>query len=365
MTDMKGTAALFLPAVLVLVSAVFILNDESCSKKKKKHKKDYNPAAQYSESDKKNTVSAFISLQLTDDETYTPEQVLNFILTLQEEESRTIHRHTGIHSATSRIEGYCRQMVARNNPNTFNEVLFMSCFEEMVKIAFPDRLEQIMLYFRNLIQYRTFLESESSVGSSKNQKERDEALWRKRHELFGVDAAEELYASEKYLKNLEQKISANTSSKKSMDEKIRFLQDEIANIRALQNQQETVGEEFIQFGEIFLSSPEVQAGLRAMSPENRYKTLRAVRQSSGVPESRLDQLEEWDRSRASLWEKGQQYLKEVSSLKEKSDLSAEEYSQEVKKLKESYFGKETADEIEEEEKRGISRFTQKPEFLLQ
>lgn len=361
---MKG-AALFLPAVLVLIFSVFILNDSGCSKRKKS-KKDNHKNIQISDEVKKNSASAFISMQLTDDETYTPEQIINFIRILQEEESRTIHTHSGIHSAASRIEGYCRQMVSRNNPNIFNDALFMSCFEEIVKTAFPDRLEQITLYFRNLLQYRIFLESELNAGDSKSKKEQEEILWKKRKELFGIDAAEELYASDRYMKNLEQKISANTAGKKSLNEKIRFLQDEIANIKALQqNQSESSGEEFIQFGEIFLSSPEVQAGLRSMSPESRYKSLKEIRRAAGVPEIRLNQLEDWDRSRESVWEKGQQYLKEAGALKEKPDLSPEEYSQELKKLQESHFGKEMADEIADEEKRGVNRFSQKPDFLLQ
>lgn len=353
-----------MPAVLTLILGIFLLNDAGFSKKKSTHKRESGQVD--GGSAQKSAVSAFISLQLTDDAEYTSEKILSFIQLLQDEESKTIHRHTGIHSLTSRIESYCRQMVMHNNPNSFNEVLFMSCFEETVKASFPERLEQIVQYLRNLLQYRSFLEFQSNSGNYKNKKEQEDALWQKRQELFGFDAVEELYAGERYIKNMEQKIAKSSSGRKSLDEKIRSFEEEIANIKASRpNPQEGETDEFIQFGEIFLSSPEVQSSLRSMSADQRNRKMREIRRSAGIPEERLNQLEEWDRNSFSLWEKGQQYLKEAGALKEKSDLSQEEYSQELKKLKESYFGKETADEIEEEEKRGISRFSQKPEFMLQ
>ena len=117
-----------------------------------------------------------------------------------------------------------------------------NCFEEIVKATFPEKLEQITIYLQNLIQYRMVLESESNLTDSKAN--REAALWRKRYELFGYDAAEELYASDRFLKKVEQRITENTSSKKSLDEKIRFLEEEIANVKSLQqNQQDTASEE--------------------------------------------------------------------------------------------------------------------------
>ena len=361
---MNKTAALFLPAVLALILSVFILNDDSSSKKKKKHKRKISHTEESIDSLPKNTDPTFLNLPLADNEIYPPEEIQNFIQLLKEEESRTINTHTGIHSLTSRVEQYCRNMLSRQSNQSMNDSLLRNCFEEIVKATFPERLEQISIYLQNLIQYRMALESESNLTDSKAN--REAALWRKRYELFGYDAAEELYASDRFLKKVEQRITENTSSKKSLDEKIRFLEEEIANIKSLQqNQQDTANEEFIEFGEYFLSSPEVQASLNSMSPKNRNQKLRAIRISVGVPESRLHELEDWDKSRLEVWEKGKRYNKELSALKSKPDLSKEEYDQKLKQLKESFFGKELAEEIEEEEKKGIDRFAVKPEFFLQ
>ena len=343
---MKSTAALFLPAVLVLILSVFILNDDSSSKKKKKHKKKISQTEEYIDSGPKNTDPSFLNLPLTDNETFPSEGIQNFIQLLKEEESKTINTHTSQGSQSA------------------NDSLMRNCFEEIVKATFPEKLEQITIYLQNLIQYRMVLESESNLTDSKAN--REAALWRKRYELFGYDAAEELYASDRFLKKVEQRITENTSSKKSLDEKIRFLEEEIANIKSLQqNQQDTASEEFIQFGEYFLSSPEVQASLNSMSLKNRNQKLRAIRISVGIPESRWNALEDWDRSRLEEWEKGKRYNKELTTLKSKPDLSKEEYVQKLKQLKESFFGKELAEEIEEEEKKGIDRFAIKPEFFLQ
>ena len=181
-------------------------------------------------------------------------------------------------------------MVSSQGSQSANDSLMRNCFEEIVKATFPEKLEQITIYLQNLIQYRMVLESESNLTDSKAN--REAALWRKRYELFGYDAAEELYASDRFLKKVEQRITENTSSKKSLDEKIHFLEEEIANVKSLQqNQQDTASEEFIQFGEYFLSSPEVQASLNSMSPKNRNQKLRAIRISVGVPESRLHELD--------------------------------------------------------------------------
>jgi len=361
---MKSTAALFLPAVLVLILSVFILNDDSSSKKKKKHKKKISQTEEYIDSGPKNTDPSFLNLPLTDNETFPLEMIQNFIQLLKEEESKTIHTHTGIHSFTSRVEQYCRQRVLKQSNESLNESLMKSCFEEIVKATFPERLEQITIYLKNLIQYRMVLESESNLTNTKTN--REDALWRKRYELFGYDAAEELYASDRFLKKVEERITENTSSKKSLDEKIRFLEEEIANMKSLQqNQQYTGSEEFIQFGEYFLSSPKVQESLISMPPKKRNQQLRAIRIATGIPENRLNQLEQWDRSRIEMWEKGKQYNKEISSLKSRPEISKEEFLEESKKLKESFFGKELAEEIEEEEKKGIDRFAAKPEFFLQ
>lgn len=364
---MKKTAALFMPAVLLLILSVFVLNDDGSSKKKKKLKKNISDSTEYNDSKQKNTASIFLNLPMGDKESYPPEEVQNFIKLLKEEESRTINSHTGIHSLTSRVEQYCRQFaISQQNQENLQESLMKNCFEEIVKATFPDKLEQITIYLKNLNQYRMVLESESNSSDGKSKSDKEEAIWRKRYELFGYDAAEELYASERFVKKVEERLTENTSSKKSLDEKIRYLEEEIANMKSLQQNQQTTGsEEFIQFGEYFLSSPKVQASLNSLSPKNRIQKLRAIRISVGIPENRLNELEEWDKSRFAEWERGKLYNKEIASLKSKPEISKEEFLEESKKLKESFFGKELAEEIEEEERKGIDRFAAKPEFFLQ
>lgn len=355
---------LFLPATLILICIVFIFTMEGGTKRKKKHKKEIQEISENKNSIQNSSLTAFYNALQTDNEPFPQTEIQNFISILQEEEANTIHTHVGIHSVTSRIENFCKQLVNQNNPDYFNNTVFNTCFEELVKASFPEKQEMINVYYRNLIQYRLVLESESNSIELKTKSEREEIIWRKRYELFGYAAAEELYAGERYLLNMRQKIITNTSNKKNLDEKINFLQNEITILK-MQRQQDSTGEEFIEFGEYFLSSPEVQNSLKSMSEEARIQKLRSIRLAVGIPESRLSQLEEWDKDRTQMQMKGKNYLKEIKALQEKSELNPEEYNQESKKLKETYFGKELAEEIEEEEKKGINRFATSQEFLLQ
>jgi hypothetical protein len=361
---MNKKEALFLPATLILICIVFIVTMEGGTKRKKKHKKETQEVSENKNSNQNSSLTAFYNAIQTDNEHFPQAEIQNFISMLQDEETNSINTHTGIHSVTSRIENFCKQLVNQSSPDYFNNTLFNTCFEELVKASFPEKQEMINVYYRNLIQYRLVLETENNSSEVKTKSEREDMIWRKRYELFGYAAAEELYAGERYLLNIKQKIIANTSSKKNFDEKINSLQNEIAILK-MQRQQDSSGEEFIEFGEYFLSSPEVQKSLKSMPEEARAQKLRSLRLAVGIPESRLTQLEEWDKNRTQLQLKGNSYLKEMKALQEKSELKPDEYSIELKKLKESYFGKELADEIEEEEKKGIYRFANTQEFLLQ
>lgn len=361
---MNKKEALFLPATLILICIVFIFTMEGGTKRKKKHKKEIQEVSENKNSSQNPSLTAFYNAIQTDNEHFPQTEIQNFISMLQDEEINTINTHTGIHSVTSRIENFCKQLVNQSSPDYFNNTLFNTCFEELVKASFPEKQEMINVYYRNLIQYRLVLETENNSSEVKTKSEREDMIWRKRYELFGYAAAEELYAGERYLLNIKQKIIANTSSKKNFDEKINSLQNEIAILK-MQRQQDSSGEEFIEFGEYFLSSPEVQKSLKSMSEEVRAQKLRSLRLAVGIPESRLKQLEEWDKNRTQLQIKGNSYLKEMKALQEKSELNPDEYSIELKKLKESYFGKELAEEIEEEEKKGFNRFAATQEFLLQ
>ena len=66
------------------------------------------------------SLTAFYNAIQTDNEHLSQAEIQNFISMLQEEELNTINTHMGIHSVTSRIENFCKQLVNQNNPDYFN-----------------------------------------------------------------------------------------------------------------------------------------------------------------------------------------------------------------------------------------------------
>ncbi len=356
---------LFLPVILIIVTITFFFSgeNEDKAKKKKRRYKSLNYESVFKSDD---FLKGFMDLGLIDDELFSLDEIQNFIQLLQREESATINTHSGIHSVSSRIENFCRQMVNNKDKESFQENLFQSCFEELAKAAFPSKFYEITNYYKNLVRYRNWLESQKNSNIPTGSMEWDVLVWQKRYEIFGMEASEELYASERYLKNIKLQMDANAASNKSLENKIDMLKDNIANVIALQeNPKDKIGEEFIEYGEMFLSAPKVQENLWSLSPDRRNELLRKIRISVGVPESRLDELEAWDVSRINEWEKGQLYLKELKRLKTKHESNDDQFKQDSERLRLLLFGNEQSEEIYAEEQKGMNRFLQKPTFLLQ
>jgi len=363
---MQSKISFLLPFILIILSITYFLSGED-GHKSKKNKKKYRSLQSESNILRSDTISTnFMELGLVDEELFSLEEISKFLQLLQREETENLHTHSGIHSITSRIENYCRQLVNNYDKNNFQEYFLHSCIEELAKVAFPLKYADISSYYKSLLKYRAWLESSQSIENKRKGMEWEISLWQKRYEIFGMEASEELYAGERYLKKIQSQIDLSSGSDKNIDVKIDLLKENINNLVSLkQNPQDSLGEEFVQYGEMFLSSTKVQENLWELQPERRYETLKKIRTSVGIPENRLEDLDRWDRQRISEWEKGQLYLKELNELKKNIGSNREKFNQESEKLKVLILGTENASEIIEEEKQGINRFAQKPVFLLQ
>ena len=363
---MQSKISFLLPIILIILSITYFLSGEDVQKSKK-NKKKYRSLQSESNVSRSDSISNnFMELGLVDEDVFSLEEISNFLQQLQREETENLNTHSGIHSITSRIENYCRQLVNNYDKNNFQENLLQSCIEELARVAFPSKYADIIFYYKSLIKYRDWLESYQSIENKRKGKEYEISVWQKRYEIFGMEASEELYAGERYLKKIQSQIDLSAESNNNIDTKIDLLRENINHIVSLkQNPQDSLGEDFIQFGESFLKSPKVQENIWELQAERRYETLKKIRTSVGIPENRLEDLETWDRQRISEWEKGQLYLKELNELKKNSGNKGEKFSQDSEKLRILIFGNENAIEVLEEEKQGINRFSQKPVFLLQ
>jgi hypothetical protein len=357
-------ATVLFPIVLVIILLIFYISKND-NPKAEKNKNENETILEIKNNFDGDIISSLRDLGLTENDFFSNDEIFNFLSQLQNEEIDSIHTHTGIHSVTSRIDIFCKQMVSQSDPNYLQSDLVVRCFEEMSRVSFPDKLEELLIYYKNLTQYKVWLETGFNTNYSIDPIKMEDEKWQKRYELFGMDAAEEIYASERYNKNLNQQVEYYSKGKQNITEKINSLGDYIANLKATQsNQQEISDEDYIQYGQKFLSTPEIQSGLMKLSPEKQIKMLRNIRLSVGLSESKVNELESWDKSRMSEWEKGQTYLQEINSLKDKMESNSPEFDKESRRIKETYFGKELSDEIEQEDKNGNNRFQKKFEFFL-
>jgi len=224
-----------------------------------------------------------------------------------------------------------------------------------VRAAFPERADEIAAILQHRLDYEAWLDSNRDRLKGLGERERRDALWEERKRLFGEQAADEIWSS---------------------DRKNRAIADGLAEIDARRDG--TVGDRLAQYKEAilethqenadaylqnhrqealsrFLTLESVQRELAALPPEQRSAALRDVRKGLGLDEAALGRWDTLDRERDGRWEVGRKYMAERAALaKQYTGDALEPHLQE---LRARYFGAE-AGTIADEEASGFFRFEQ-------
>lgn len=225
----------------------------------------------------------------------------------------------------------------------------------LLKGWFPDRGDQLLQRAQAMIAYQDFMEQERYTLSSMGPDERRDFVWAQRRALFGDDAdiiwQEELrnHALSQSLAGIDKRTGSPTQKAADYTRAIRETYGEQASAM-LENRRQELTDRFIT-----LSS--VQDSLQDLDPDQRYGTLREIRQTMGMEEAALDRWSELDRTRDERWKAGQAYQAQRQAIQEQYQPGAER-DKALDKLSRDFFGEDMGAVIRDEEAAGYFRFQQ-------
>ncbi|MBD3641375.1 MAG: hypothetical protein HUJ18_10320 [Marinobacter sp.] len=218
---------------------------------------------------------------------------------------------------------------------------------------FPDKSDELLNRAEAMIAYQDFMEREQYTLRSMGPDERREFIWAKRRELFG-EAAGEIWQSElrnyslsQSLKNLDQQPGPTLSKAEAYTRAIQDAYGEEAD-RVMERRRQELTDRF-------LSLTSVQQSLHEQAPEQRYETLRGIRQQLGMEEQALDRWGQLDRSRDDRWARGETYETKRQAIVEKYQPGPER-EEALDNLSQDIFGDEMAAIIRDEEAAGYYRY---------
>lgn len=233
-------------------------------------------------------------------------------------------------------------------------------FYAILKRAFPEFADEIMKTIKAMELYLLWEKENAGLLSQMNSLEKKGALWDKREELFGDDAAtiwsEERDRYEKRKQDMQETISRLDQS---YDSTIYEKLDDYQN--SLNNVYKNTSEAYILqstdlLSKVFLSLDSVQSELKQMTPEDRRLELQTIRSEMGYTQAQIEKLEEIDEYKNKRWDNGLAYMNERDSLL--NDLEGPEQDKALADLREKYF-KHEAKTIEAEENDGFFRYTRR------
>lgn len=220
--------------------------------------------------------------------------------------------------------------------------------------AFPELYEELALRLRQRLDYEKWVKEHHAELKDKPAAERRAALWEERTRLFGKEVAEKLWAAE--LRNLavsDALTAIDAQPGASVGERMAQYKQSLQKAYG-EGAQEYVQAHRQELMNRFLDLGSVQKDLGTMTPEQRVKNLRTLRQEMGLDEQALQRWEELDRVRDSRWEVGSQYMSEREALAQQ--YSGPELEARLTELRARYFSDE-APTVAEEEQSGFFRFT--------
>lgn len=242
------------------------------------------------------------------------------------------------------IEDLIRSMKARFKDAWIEEMYIT------LKAAFPDLADDIFERFEKYQEYQEWLEKNREKLAAMSREERQELLTEKRNELFGKEAAEEIWAGEIRTRKI-------MDSLKSIEQSGGDLNQKLSSYRAALR--EALGENTEHYMEArryelttqFIELPSVQSELSRMSTEDRYTTLAQIREGMGMDVEAIERWKSLDQTRDERWETGQKYMMEREAI-----VSAGASETELNDLRIKYFGPDQAEVIKNEEDSGFYRF---------
>jgi len=230
-------------------------------------------------------------------------------------------------------------------------------FYAILKRAFPDLADEIMLTLQKMEQYNKWLDENKRAIFGLNDLEKQGMLWQKRRDLFGDDAdiiwSEEVLAYEKRKQEMKDTLRMlDGSNDTTIDEKLAVFKGTLS--QAYEGSPEAyILESTDMLAKVFFGIDSVQEELYALKPDRRKQEIARIRQEMGYTSDQIAELEARDDYRNRRWENGLNYMQERDRIVD--EYAGAELDEQLRILREKYF-KHEAKTIKLEEKDGFFRY---------
>lgn len=230
-------------------------------------------------------------------------------------------------------------------------------FYSILKRAFPELADEIMVTLDKLETYNRWLEENKLKLAGMSELERKGVIWEKRRELFGAEAeavwSEELFAYEKRKQTMKETMRLlDESYDTTIEEKLDIYMSTLQKTYRDSPEAYTLENKGL-LAKVFFGIDSVQKELKKMSPEHRQWEINQIRREMGYTEEQIRKAEEIDEYRNSRWDRGLAYMEEREALA--NQYSGDELEEKLDALRKEYF-KHEAKTIALEEKDGFFRY---------
>ncbi len=230
-------------------------------------------------------------------------------------------------------------------------------FYVILKRAFPDLADEIMLTLEKLEQYNRWVDENTHLFSQMNELEKQGLVWKKRKEFFGDEAediwSEEVLAYEKRKQEMRDTIRLlDGSHDTTMDEKLFVYKSSL--IQAYEDSPEAyILGNTDMLAKVFFGIDSVQEELRQLDPDQRKQEINRIRSEMGYTQEQVAEMEALDENRDRRWDNGLKYMSERDRIVQ--EYEGPQLDEHLNELRERYF-KHEARTIELEEIDGFFRY---------
>lgn len=232
-------------------------------------------------------------------------------------------------------------------------------FEEIVRRAFPELADQILLAISKMDTYDEWLVDSYLDLNDMNAVAKDNTVWNKRFDLFGEEDArliwnEEVAQDQQRERNVKTVMTElNTAYDMPLEDRVYTMQVAMQDNYGDTPEGLVMGTGSVTTQMVFRLDS-VQKELAAMEVDERQETINQMRLQLGFPEDRIGVLAKQDAQNNEMWDKGYAYMEEREALV--STYQGEDLETELDLLRLKHFDDRHAYSIKQEENLGMMRY---------
>lgn len=232
-------------------------------------------------------------------------------------------------------------------------------FEQIVRKAFPELADEILLALANMDLYDEWLVDSYLDLNEMDAISKENTIWNKRNALFGEEDARRIW-NEEVAQDIQRERNVKTVMNELNTAYDMPIEDRVYTMQVAMQENYGATAEGLVMGtsavttQLVFRLDSVQKELAAMEPEARQETINKMRLQLGFPEERIGALAEQDRVSNEMWETGHAYMAERQALI--ASYQGDDLETELDLLRLKHFDDRHAYSIKQEEALGMMRY---------